>query len=80
MCLAVPAKVLTIEDEGPTRMARVELAGVTQRVSLAYLPDVGPGEYVIVHVGFALQRLDEQEALRSLEIFAELAAATEQLE
>ena len=77
MCLAVPAKVLQIEDTGPTRMARVDIGGVTQRVSLAYLPQVGPGEYVIVHVGFAIQRLDEDAALRSLETFAQMAGARE---
>jgi hydrogenase expression/formation protein HypC len=74
MCLAVPGKILIISaDEEPLmRTAKVSFGGVTKEVSLAYVPDARVGEYVIVHVGFALNTLDEQEALRVLEDIASL--------
>ncbi len=70
MCLAVPGKIVsTSGDEGDPlmRMAKVSFGGVVKDVSLAYVPEAKVGEYVIVHVGFALNRLDEQEALKLLE-------------
>jgi hydrogenase expression/formation protein HypC len=72
MCLAVPARVVDISD--PER-AIVDLGGVRKAVSLALLDDVRVGEYVIIHVGYALQRLDTAEAERTLALFAELSAA-----
>jgi hydrogenase expression/formation protein HypC len=68
MCLAVPMRVVAVE--GPTGM--VELGGVEQQVNFSLLPDVTPGEYVIVHAGFALERLDENEARRTIELINEL--------
>ncbi len=69
MCLAVPGKILSIvEDDDPLkRMAKVSFGGVIKDVSLAYVPDAACGDYVIVHVGFALNRLDEADALQVLE-------------
>ncbi len=69
MCLAVPGKIISVSggDEPLMRMAKVSFGGVVKDVSLAYVPDAQVGEYVIVHVGFALNKLDEQEALRVLE-------------
>jgi hydrogenase expression/formation protein HypC len=72
MCLAVPAQVLEIHDDG---LATVDLDGVRQRVSLALLDQVAVGDHVIVHVGFALQRLDVDEAEASLRLLREHAAA-----
>lgn len=71
MCLAVPALVeqLTSED-----YAIVSLAGVRKEISLALVENVVPGDYVIVHVGYALQKLDPEEAERTLALFAELSA------
>lgn len=69
MCLAVPGKILDISDDGPLTMAHVDFGGVTKKICLAYLPDARVGEYVIVHVGFAIQRLDEASALATLELF-----------
>ncbi len=69
MCLAVPGKVLETDGDGWSRMASVDFGGVVKRVSLAYLPEVVGGEYVIVHVGFAIQKLDEASALSTLELF-----------
>jgi len=68
MCLAVPARILECL---PHEMARIDLAGVTKEVSLALVDDVAVGDYVIVHVGFALSKLDPEEAARTLALFAE---------
>ncbi len=73
MCLAVPGRVLNIEDD-TLRMATVSFGGVTKSVSLALVPEAGIGDYVIVHVGFAISKLDEAAARRTLEIYADLAA------
>ncbi|MEW2399400.1 HypC/HybG/HupF family hydrogenase formation chaperone [Streptomyces sp. NPDC046862] len=78
MCLAVPGRVVGIEDRDGTRMARVDFGGVVKEVCLAYVPDVEVGEYVIVHVGFALQRLDEESARASLELFEQLGLLEEE--
>lgn len=78
MCLAVPGKVLEIEDRDGTRMATVDFGGVVKEVCLEYLPDLQVGEYAIVHVGFALQRLDEESARRTLELFGTLGLLEEE--
>ncbi|MEI7685872.1 MAG: HypC/HybG/HupF family hydrogenase formation chaperone [Planctomycetota bacterium] len=72
MCLGIPGKVIETYQENDLLMAKVDFGGVRKRVCLAYVPDAVVGEYVIVHVGFALQKLDEAEAQR---VFAFLAAA-----
>ncbi len=69
MCLAVPAKVVELF---PDDRAAVEIGGVRQEVSLALVDGVTVGEYVIVHVGFALRRLDAEEAQKTLELFAQI--------
>lgn len=74
MCLAVPGRVLNIEDD-QLRMATVSFGGVTKSVSLALVPEAGIGDYVIVHVGFAISKLDEEAARRTLETYVELAAS-----
>jgi len=63
MCLAVPGKVLDIWERDQTRMAKVDFGGVEKDVCLEFVPDIEVGEYTIVHVGFALQRLDEKSAM-----------------
>jgi hydrogenase expression/formation protein HypC len=69
MCLAVPGKIMSVTggDDPLMRTAKVSFGGVIKEVSLAYVPDAKVGDYVIVHVGFALNKLDEQEALKVLE-------------
>lgn len=63
MCLAIPGKVETITGDDPvTRMGRINFGGVIKEASLAYVPKVQVGDYVIVHVGFALSKVDEEEA------------------
>lgn len=72
MCLAVPGQVLSITND-QLRTATVSFGGTMKEVSLALVPEADVGDYVIVHVGFAISKLDEEAARRSLEIFAALA-------
>lgn len=74
MCLAVPGQVLNVGDD-PLRTATVSFGGVTKSVSLAMVPEAQVGDYVIVHVGFAISKLDEEAARRTLETYAEMAAS-----
>jgi hydrogenase expression/formation protein HypC len=71
MCLAIPGQVLDVSDDPDPlcRTGRVSFGGVVKRVQLAYTPDVTPGTYVLVHVGFALAVIDEAEARRTLALF-----------
>ncbi|MEU9111514.1 HypC/HybG/HupF family hydrogenase formation chaperone [Streptomyces sp. NPDC048483] len=78
MCLAVPGKVVEIEERDGTRMATVDFGGVVKEVCLEYVPDLVVGEYAIVHVGFALQRLDEDSARQTLALFEELGLLQEE--
>jgi hydrogenase expression/formation protein HypC len=78
MCLAVPGRVLDIEERDGTRMASVDFGGVVKEVCLEYLPDLQVGEYAIVHVGFALQRLDEESAKQTLTLFERLGMLEEE--
>ncbi|MEI7455184.1 MAG: HypC/HybG/HupF family hydrogenase formation chaperone [Nitrosomonadales bacterium] len=74
MCLAIPAR---IEELTGDQSAIVNLGGVRKQISLALVDDVAVGDYVIVHVGYALQRLDVEEAERTLALFAEFNAMTD---
>jgi hydrogenase expression/formation protein HypC len=79
MCLAVPGRVVEIYDSEWMRMARVDFGGVQKEVSLAYVPEAEVGDYAIVHVGFAIQMLDEASALRTLALFQELGTLEDEL-
>ena len=72
MCLAVPGKVIEIWQKDETRMANVDFGGVVKEVCLEFVPDIEVGEYTIVHVGFALQRLDEKSAMETLDLFRQM--------
>lgn len=74
MCLAIPGKILTIEeaDDPLARCGRVSFGGIVKTVSLAYVPEAQIGQYVVVHVGFALQVIDEAEAGRVFEYLREM--------
>ena len=72
MCLAIPARVVALPEPDT---ALVDLGGVRRRISLALVDGVAPGDYVIVHVGYALTRLDPEEAERTLAMFAEAGLA-----
>ena len=73
MCLALPARVLSLLEGD---QALIELGGVRKTISIALVPEAAVGDYVIVHVGHAIGRIDADEAERTLALFAELAAAT----
>jgi hydrogenase expression/formation protein HypC len=75
VCLAIPAKVLTVTGTGLDAAGTVDYGGVTRDVSFAYLPDTRPGDYVLVHVGIALTRLDPDAARRTLSEIAALASS-----
>jgi hydrogenase expression/formation protein HypC len=72
MCLAVPGRLLTVETEGDVRMGKVSFDGVTRKVCLECVPEAIPGDYVLVHVGFALSTIDEEEAMRVFAMLSEL--------
>ena len=72
MCLAVPGRVESVNEQDGQTMAQVDFGGLRKEVCLAYIPDVQVGEYVIVHVGFAIQRVDEQSAQETLASFDKL--------
>lgn len=79
MCLAIPGRVESIYQAGGARMGKVNFGGIVKDVCLAYVPDIVVGEYTVVHVGFALQRLDEETARRTLDTFREMGLLDEEL-
>ena len=76
MCLAVPGRVKSIESG----VAKVDFGGISQEANLTLVPEVKVGDYVLVHAGFAIQRLDEAEAEETLRLFQELAEAADREE
>lgn len=72
MCLAVPGKILDIAGEGVMRAGAVSFGGIHKQVNLAYVPEAKVGDYVIVHVGFALAILDEREACQTFEYLKQM--------
>lgn len=73
MCLAVPGQVVAVQDDDPLRTGTVSFSGITKTVSLAMVPEAAVGDYVIIHVGFAISRVDEEAARRSLELYRTMA-------
>jgi hydrogenase expression/formation protein HypC len=71
MCLAVPGKIIEIDRAADPPMATAQFGGVRQRVCVAWVPEAQVGDYLLVHVGFAISRLDEAEAMRTLELLSE---------
>ena len=80
MCLAVPGRVEAIYEEQGTRMGRVDFGGVVKEVCLACLPQIAVGDYTIVHVGFAISKIDEASAKETLKTFEELGLLEEELD
>src|SRR5271165_3187880 len=78
MCLAVPGKIISLQDRDGTLMSIVDFGGIKKDVCLQYIPDAVVGEYVVVHVGFAIQRLDEESAMRTLAEFEHLGVIKEE--
>ncbi len=68
MCLAVPGKILSAEDRDGSRVARVQFGGIVRQVYLDFVPEAAVGDFVVVHVGFALSRVDADEAARTYEL------------
>jgi hydrogenase expression/formation protein HypC len=79
MCLGVPGQIVEVYEANGTRMGRVNFGGILKDVCLAYVPEAGVGDYTIVHVGFAITRLDEQSALESLALFRQMGVLEENL-
>ncbi len=80
MCLGIPGRITAVDDDAPLRQGVVDFGGTTREVCLAYVPEAGLGDWVLVHVGFAIARLSEQEArdtLVELQALAEVQALEE---
>ena len=76
MCLAIPGQILEVVDEANS-LARVEVAGVHRNVNIGLFDDAGPGDWVLIHVGFAISVIDEDEARATLELLEEMGAEYE---
>lgn len=79
MCLAIPGKVIDKFETDGVEMGRIDFDGITKDVCLSYVPDIKVGEYALIHVGFAIERMDEKSALETLEMFRELGVLEEEL-
>ena len=77
MCLAIPGQILEVVDES-NRLARVDVAGVQRNVNIGLLDGAGPGDWVLIHVGFAISQIDEEEARATRELLEQMGAAYEQ--
>ena len=80
MCLGIPGKIVDIYESGGLRMGKVDFGGVSRETCLAYVPEVEVGDYTVVHVGFAISRLSEEEAQATLDILREMGDLEEELE
>lgn len=78
MCLAVPGKIVETYEANGLKMGKVDFGGVTREACLAYVPEAEVGDYTIIHVGFALSRLSEQEAMDTLETLRQMADLEDQ--
>jgi len=72
MCLAIPGKVLEIDATVEPKMGKVSFGGIIKRICLEWVPEVGLGDYVLVHVGFAISKMDEEDALQTLKLLEEM--------
>jgi hydrogenase expression/formation protein HypC len=79
VCLAIPGKILSAEDIGVARAGRVQFGGIVRQVRLDFVPEAAPGDYVMVHVGFAISKVDEAEAQRSYQLLAEMGLLDQEL-
>jgi hydrogenase expression/formation protein HypC len=78
MCLGVPGKIVDIYDSGGLQMGKIDFGGVTREACLAYVPEAKIGDYTVIHVGFALHLISEEEANETLELLRQLAEAGEE--
>ena len=79
MCLAIPGKILDTEELNGIRFGRVQFGGITRQTYLDFVPDAQPGEFVLVHVGFAISKVDEAEAARTLELLEQVGLVADEL-
>ena len=79
MCLAIPGRVLEVNDSSALRNGRVRFGGIVREVRLDFVPEAQAGDYVMVHVGFAISRVDKQEAQRTFELLQAMGALEEEL-
>lgn len=80
MCLGIPGRILEVHETDGARMSRVDFDGIVKEVCLEYLPELGVGDYAIVHVGFAITKLDEESAQESLELMRTQGVLEEELD
>ena len=79
MCLGIPAKITEIYQQGSLQMGKVDFGGVVKHVCLAYVPEAKAGDYCLIHVGFALSLMNEEEAMETLKLLNEIAVLGEEL-
>jgi hydrogenase expression/formation protein HypC len=79
VCLAIPGQILEIQEQGGMRVARVQFGGIVRQVSLDFVPEAGLRDYVMVHVGFAISRVDRVEADRTYKLFEEMGVLEAEL-
>lgn len=79
MCLAIPGKILSSEELGFARIGRVQFGGTVRQCRLDFVPEASVGDYVLVHVGFAISTIDEQEAHRTYQLLEEMGSLEEEL-
>jgi hydrogenase expression/formation protein HypC len=79
MCLAIPGKILDTEELNGIRLGRVQFGGITRQTYLDFVPDAQPGDFVLVHVGFAISKLDEAEAARTYELLEQVGLVAGEL-
>jgi len=79
MCLAIPGKVVSVEQSNGLRVGRVQFGGIIRQASLDFVPEAEVGDYVMVHVGYAISRVDEAEAQRTYELLEEMGALEAEL-
>jgi hydrogenase expression/formation protein HypC len=72
MCLAIPGRITETYDRDGVRMAKVDFGGIAREACLAYVPEASPGQYVLIHVGFAISTVDEEEAARTYHYLEQL--------
>ena len=80
MCLAIPGKLISLDTASTPRMGIVSFGGIQKKVCLEWLPEASVGNYVIVHVGFALSTVDEAEALETIRMFQQMGEGLDELE
>lgn len=80
MCLAIPGKIMEIYEDKGLRMGKLDFGGTVRKACLQYLPDAGVGDYALVHVGFAISKVDEEEANKTYKLVEEMAEVQAELD